>query len=57
MVTTAQLKQELTEKVDRALKRGIPIHKSASILQKKYPPGVKVHMYKEVVEDSKSAKR
>ena len=52
MISTSELKAELTEKVDRALFKGLPISQSSNIVPKKFPPGVKVHMYKEVTDES-----
>ena len=57
LISTSELKAELTEKVDRALSKGLPISKSSAIVPKKYPPGVKVHMFKEVTDLSLENKR
>ncbi len=56
MITTAQLKLELTEKMDKAVAKGgnkarnVPL-KSSSASQRPYPAGVKYHMYADVVKN------
>ena len=57
MVTTKELKFEMGEKIDKAIRKG----KSLSDLNKKskpsYPDGVKFHMYRDVSEDNEKNKK
>lgn len=56
MISTAELKLELTEKMDRAVAKGgykarnVPM-KSSSASQQPYPAGVKCHMYADVIKN------
>jgi hypothetical protein len=54
MLTTAQLKLELTEKMDKAIAKGGNKARNVPLKTKNrqsYPAGVKYHMYAEVTRD------